>query len=148
MTINPPDPSSLLRMTTAFYESAVADELIGDMFAKAASDHAAHLASWLSVVFGGPRDYLRERGDLGFVMYKHMGLAITEPQRARWARLMMDAAAREFADNHAFLRRFDHFVQSITRSVREVTNIEPEELRRMIGLAPGEDMLPLKETGQ
>lgn len=146
MTHEPPSPDQLLAMTTKFYEAALDDDLIGTMFSKAATDHATHLASWLSVVFGGPRDYLRERGDLSFVMYKHMALNITEAQRARWARLMMEAAADTISDE-AFLRRIANFVHSITHSVREVSNIEPEEARRMIGLAPGEDMRPLSEQG-
>ncbi|MEM7665825.1 MAG: globin [Pseudomonadota bacterium] len=145
MTDRSPNPDKLLEMTAAFYERAVEDEVIGEMFSKAATDHAAHLASWLSVVFGGSRDYLRERGDLGFVMYKHMGLGISEAQRARWANLMMDAAAEQFGDDEAFLRRIARFVHSITHSVREVSNLESDEVRRMIGLAPGEEMLPISD---
>lgn len=71
------------------------------MLSKAATDYATHLASWLSVVFGGPRDHRPGRGDLGFVMYTHMGRSITEAQRARWARLMIEAAADGFGDEKA-----------------------------------------------
>lgn len=145
MTDRSPNPDRLLEMTIAFYERAVEDDVIGEMFSRAATDHAIHLASWLSVVFGGPRNYLRERGDLNFVMYKHMGLGITEAQRARWANLMMDAAAEQFSDDGAFLKRIARFVHSITHSVREVSNLEPDEVRRMIGLAPGEEMRPISE---
>ncbi|MEM7507466.1 MAG: globin [Pseudomonadota bacterium] len=134
-------------MTTRFYAAALGDDLIGAMFSKAATDHAAHLASWLSIAFGGSRNYLLERGDLSFIMYKHMELKITEAQRARWARLMMDAAADTFADE-TFLRLYARFVHSITHGVREVSNLESDEVRRMIGLAPGENMRPLSEQDQ
>ncbi|MEM7641841.1 MAG: globin [Pseudomonadota bacterium] len=145
MTKAPPSPEKLQAMTTRFYEAALDDDLIGKMFSRAATDHAVHLASWLSVVFGGPRDYLRERGDLSFVMYKHMNLKITEEQRARWARLMMDAAAETFTDE-AFLRQYARFVHSITHNVREISNLPTDEVRRMIGLAPSEDMRPAAEN--
>ncbi|MFY0310474.1 hypothetical protein ACFMBG_11350 [Leisingera sp. D0M16] len=128
-------------MTTAFYETAVSDDLIGEMFSKAASDHAEHLASWLSVIFCGTQDYLQERGDLSFVMYKHMGLKISEAQRARWARLMMEAAGEVFSDE-AFLRKYSRFVHSVTHSVQEVSSLEPDELRRIIGLSAGQEMNP------
>lgn len=133
----------LLAMTTAFYEKAVDDDVIGDMFSRAASDHAAHLASWLSASFGGPRDYMRDRGDLRFVVWKHAGLRITEAQRARWARLMLDSAA-EVGMPEAFMRPYERFVDAITRSVRENSNEDMAIMRAQLGLRPGEDMAPLK----
>lgn len=131
----------LLAMTEAFYRKALADDLLGEMFSKAADEHARYLAGWLSASFGGPRDYLRERGDLRFVVWQHAGLRITEAQRARWARLMMDAAA-EADMPEAFLRSYARFVDAITRSVRENSNAEIDTLRAELGLAPGESMAP------
>lgn len=128
-------------MTSAFYAKALEDDLIGDMFSRAATDHAHHLAGWLSASFGGPRDYLDERGDLRFVVWKHAGLKITEAQRARWARLMMEAAA-EAEMPEAFLASYGGFVDSITRSVRENSNVDVEVMRAELGLAPGEDLPP------
>lgn len=144
MNPSAPTQDQFLAMTTAFYEAAIEDDVIGDMFSRAATDHATHLASWLAVVFGLSNDYLRERGDIGFVMYKHMGLGITEGQRARWARLMTDAAANTFTDE-TFLRRYGQFVNSITHNVREMSNLEPDALRSHIGLAPGENLSPISE---
>ena len=135
--------TGLLKMTSAFYAKALKDDLIGDMFGKAAVEHAAYLAGWLSTSFGGPQDYLAERGDLRFVIWKHAGLNITEAQRARWARLMMDAAA-EVGMPVTFLRSYEQFVDQITRSVRENSNVDVDTLRLQIGLAPKEDLQPLK----
>ncbi|MEM8750625.1 MAG: globin [Pseudomonadota bacterium] len=131
----------LHEMTTAFYAKALKDDLIGDMFSKAASEHAHYLAGWLSASFGGPTDYLTERGDIRFVIWKHAALHITEAQRARWARLMLDAAA-EVAMPEAFMRSYERFVDSITRSVRENSNMDIEIMRAELGLAPGEDLYP------
>ncbi|MEM7489004.1 MAG: globin [Pseudomonadota bacterium] len=136
----------LLAMTEAFYGKALADDLIGEMFSEAATDHARHLAGWLSASFGGPPGYLEERGDLRFVVWKHAGLRITEPQRARWADLMMDAAA-EVGMPPAFLGPYGRFVETVTRSVRVNSNTEVEIMRAELGLAPGEDLAPRHGDG-
>ena len=138
----------LLAMTTRFYRKALADDLIGPMFSRASSEHARRLAGWFAASFGGPADYLHERGDVRFVIWKHAGLAITEAQRARWARLMMEAGA-EAGMPEAFLRPYAGFVDAITRSVRENSNVPLDALRESIGLAPGEDLAPrrLPPTG-
>ena len=133
----------LLAMTTAFYERAVKDDVLGHMFSRAAADHAAHLASWLTVSFGGPPNYLEDRGDLRFVIYKHLGLEITDAERARWASLMLDSAA-EVGMPDAFMRPYAGFVATITRSVQENSNTDPDILRAELGLAPGEVMHPRK----
>lgn len=52
------------------------------MFDRAASEHAAHLAFRLSASFVGRTDYLVERGDLRFMIWKHAGLRITKARRA------------------------------------------------------------------
>ena len=132
----------LLAMTTAFYDKAVADDLLGGMFSKAAAEHAAYLASWLVASFGGPTDYLRERGDLRFVIWKHAGLGITEAQRARWARLMMEAAA-ETGMSEPFVRSYERFVDQITRATREHSNAEPDILKARLGLGAHEAVVPL-----
>ncbi len=131
----------LLAMTTAFYAKAIDDDVIGEMFGRAAGDHAAYLAGWMCVSFGGPRDYLATRGDLDFVDWKHAGLKITEAERARWARLMMEAAA-EVGMPPAFLATFQRYVDGISRVVREGSHVPLEDMRRHLGLAPGEEMSP------
>lgn len=133
----------LLAMTTLFYELAVKDEILGHMFSKTSSDHARHLASWLSASFGGPTNYLNERGDIRFVIYKHIGLEVTDIQRERWAALMLKAAA-EVGMPESFMHAYSGFVSSITRSVQENSNTDPEILRAELGLQPEEIMQPVK----
>ena len=131
----------LLAMTEAFYGKALEDDLIGEMFGKAASEHAEYLAGWLSASFGGPDDYLSERGDLRFVIWKHAGLDITEAQRARWAELM-PGAAREVGMPETFMGPFTGFVEGVTRSVRQNSNLDMDTMRAQLGLAPGADLPP------
>ena len=132
----------LLAMTTAFYERAVADDFLGTMLDEAASEHAGRLAAWLSASFGGSTDDLRDRGDLRFVIWKHAGLRITEAQRARWARLMMDAAAGAHMPK-AFVRPYGVFVDRITRATRAHSNADPAAVKADLGPGPHEATVPL-----
>lgn len=135
---------ALLSMTRHFYQHAVKDDLLGDMFSRVDPHHADYLADWMSVVFGGPQDYLQTRGDIRFVIYQHMNLKITEAQRARWARLILDAAAAQDAPE-AFMPPFSQFVANITRSVSENSNMPPGMLKRSLGLGPDEILEPLNK---
>jgi hemoglobin len=83
---------SFERLTKAFYERVRADELVGPLFAKMPDDHPHNVATWLAEVFGGPKDYTGQHGGYPQMVSKHLGLAITEAQRARWAELIALAA--------------------------------------------------------
>ncbi|WP_298429132.1 hypothetical protein [uncultured Jannaschia sp.] len=126
----------LREMTESFYAKAVADDVLGAMFTAAASEHARWLAGWMSVSFGGPRDYVEERGDLRFVIWQHAGLKFTEAQRARWAELML-TSAREVAMPAAFMPGFTQYVEVITRSVAEQSHMSLPEMRVMLGYPEG-----------
>jgi hemoglobin len=80
------------RLTTAFYERVRADELVGPLFANMPADHPHHVALWFAEVFGGPPAYTDDHGGYAHMVSKHLGLAITEQQRARWAQLIGLAA--------------------------------------------------------
>ena len=120
-------------MTRAFYEKVTPDDLLAPMFAKGATDHAHWLAEWMCVSFGGPDDYLVERGDLAFVIMKHAELFATEAQRARWADHMM-ASADEVGMAPEFVRHFGRYVDAISRSVRDQSNMRRERLAAMLGV--------------
>ena len=125
----------LHEMTAAFYARVIDDELLGPMFKAGAAEHAAWLADWMCVSFGGPRDYVANRGDLRFVIMKHAELHATEAQRARWASHMM-AAAREVRMPPEFMRHFTRYVDVISRSVAEQSRMRREDLAAMIGVPP------------
>ncbi len=83
---------ALSRLTSAFYDRVRKDDLLAPLFEDLDPAHAEHVALWLGEVFGGPTVYSDTQGDHGHMVAKHMGLAITEPQRRRWVNLMQDAA--------------------------------------------------------
>jgi hemoglobin len=80
------------RLTAAFYKRVRQDELVGPLFANMPEDHPHNVATWLAEVFGGPPAYTEEHGGYPHMMSKHLGLAIREEQRARWAQLISLAA--------------------------------------------------------
>jgi hemoglobin len=80
------------RLTAAFYTRVREDELVGPLFANMPDDHPHNVATWLAEVFGGPPAYTEEHGGYPHMLSKHLGLAISEEQRARWAQLIALAA--------------------------------------------------------
>jgi truncated hemoglobin YjbI len=83
---------AFVRLCDAFYRVVVVDDLLGPLFARMDPAHAEHVALWLAEVFGGPVAYTESRGGYPTMVGKHIGMAISEPQRRRWVNLMMDAA--------------------------------------------------------
>ncbi|MHA6762661.1 group II truncated hemoglobin [Streptacidiphilus sp. PAMC 29251] len=83
---------ALERLTTVFYAHVLADDLVGPLFARMDPAHPRHVAIWLGEVFGGPDRYTQERGGYRHMVTRHLGKAITEAQRRRWAGLLLDAA--------------------------------------------------------
>ena len=120
--------AGILAMTRRFYEKAVADPLLGELFA-GKPEHADHIAGYLIHNFGRPDDYLRERGDLRFVLEQHEGMAISEEQRARWVHLMLEAA-RETGKPPAFLEVFSRYVDFASRRTRDVSELPAGAIER------------------
>ncbi|MEV6173214.1 antibiotic biosynthesis monooxygenase [Streptomyces sp. NPDC051954] len=83
---------ALSRLTDAFYDRVLKDDLLAPVFAGLAPEHAEHVALWLGEVFGGPSAYSETQGGHGHMVAKHIGRNITEPQRRRWVNLIQDAA--------------------------------------------------------
>jgi hemoglobin len=76
----------------AFYARVPADPLIGPLFAHAVPDHAHHVAEFVGEVLGGPAVYSAARGGHGEMIRHHIGRQLTEAQRTRWIRLLLDCA--------------------------------------------------------
>jgi hemoglobin len=83
---------ALDRLTEAFYRRVHADPTLAPVFANLPPDHPHHVALWLGEVFGGPPVYTNEHGGYPHMLSKHIGLTITEEQRARWVQLITPAA--------------------------------------------------------
>ncbi|HZD99205.1 MAG TPA: antibiotic biosynthesis monooxygenase [Micromonosporaceae bacterium] len=80
------------RLTEAFYRQVLRDDLLQPLFAHMDRHHPAFVAMWLAEVFGGPARYTTERGGYPHMLARHLGKAISEPQRRRWINLLADAA--------------------------------------------------------
>jgi hemoglobin len=122
---------ALHTMAKTFLAKAQADPLLGEMFA-GKDDHAEHIAAFFIMTFGGPDDYLRERGDLRHLLRQHVGIRITEAQRARWLQLMTESA-RETGMPEAFVTVFANFLQGTSRNTARVSNLSPAEAEAMLG---------------
>ena len=84
---------ALERMTRIFYSKYVPeDELLSPLFAEMSPDHPQRVAAWLGETFGGPAAFTRHYGGYDRMVGQHMGKGLTEAQRARWARLIVQAA--------------------------------------------------------
>ena len=80
------------RLTRIFYGHVKTDPILAPVFAEMSPEHPEWVAQWLGEVFGGPATYTKERGGYAHMVSRHLGRALTEQQRARWVRLMGEAA--------------------------------------------------------
>lgn len=83
---------ALERLMEEFYRNVRKDELLAPLFAHMTDDHPHHVALWFGEVFGGPKAYTDERGGFEKMRRRHVGKSIRPEQRARWVKLMMEAA--------------------------------------------------------
>ena len=83
---------ALDRLTQCFYRRVHDDPILSPVFAGMSPEHPHHVALWLGEVFGGPPVYTEEHGGYPHMMSRHLGLALTEEQRARWVALVTPAA--------------------------------------------------------
>jgi hemoglobin len=74
---------AMRRLAEAHYARCLTDPVLQQVFGTTGKpDHAAHLAAWLGEVFGGPPAYTDRLGGFPEMLRHHVGLAITEEQRA------------------------------------------------------------------
>jgi hemoglobin len=107
------------RLTDAFYARVVTDDLLAPVFARMPPEHARAVATWLAEVFGGPATYTAEHGGYPHMLGKHLGMAITEPQRRRWVNLIQDAADEAgLPEDPEFRAAFLGYVEWGTRLAR------------------------------
>lgn len=82
---------SLQRLSTAFYDRVLADELLAPVFAHFTPTHVDHVAVWLAEVFGGPAEFTANLGGHPALLRSHLGLSIRDDHRQRWLELMAEA---------------------------------------------------------
>lgn len=84
--------SAIERLMDVFYGKVRADDLIGPVFARMSTDHPRHVAHFVAEVLGGPPLYSREHGGHPHMISRHLDRHLTQPQRAQWVRLLLEAA--------------------------------------------------------
>jgi hemoglobin len=115
---------AFVRLTDAFYARVMKDDLLAPLFVRMLPEHARAVAIWLAEVFGGPATYSQEHGGYPHMVAKHIGMAITEPQRRRWVNLIQDAADEVgLPDDPEFRAAFLGYIEWGTRLARQ--NSEP-----------------------
>lgn len=111
--------AALQRLTEAFYRAVVQDELLEPLFGHMHPEHPKFVAMWLAEVFGGPDRYTTTRGGYAHMLSRHIGKAITEPQRRRWINLLVDAAHEVgLPDDPEFRAAFMGYIEWGTRLAR------------------------------
>ena len=107
---------ALLRLTEVFYERVLADPVLEPVFRHMGAHHREHVALWLGEVFGGPTAYTDEQGGYPNMLKHHIGLGISEEQRARWAGLIAASADEAgLPDDPEFRSAFVAYVEWGTR---------------------------------
>jgi hemoglobin len=110
---------ALGRLTKAFYDGVLGDELLAPLFRTMDPDHPRYVAAWLGEVFGGPATYSAERGGHAHMIGRHLGKAITEEQRRRWIALLLDTADEVgLPDDPEFRASFVGYLEWGTRMAR------------------------------
>jgi hemoglobin len=98
----------LCAIVAGFYRRVPQDPILGPMYPPHDLAGAEHrLRSFLTYRFGGPPDYLRERGHPRLRM-RHMPFVIDQRARDRWMELMLAAIDEQpaAAPHRAYLETF------------------------------------------
>ncbi len=107
---------ALRRLTEVFYDAVEQDEVLAPVFAHMGANHREHVAIWLGEVFGGPTRYTDELGGYPSMLRHHLGLNLSEHQRARWAQLIaISADTAGLPDDPEFRSAFVAYVEWGTR---------------------------------
>ncbi|HEY6786720.1 MAG TPA: group II truncated hemoglobin, partial [Trebonia sp.] len=81
----------LRRLSGAFYDRVLADELLAPVFTHFTPTHVERVAVWLAEVLGGPADYTARLGGHQALLSSHLGIGIRDEHRQRWLQLMAAA---------------------------------------------------------
>ena len=82
----------LERLFDTFYKRVPQDPLLEPVFAHMSADHVKHVAAFVAEIFGGPKTYSQQYGGHPNMVRRHLGRMLTEEQRVRWMRLLLECA--------------------------------------------------------
>ena len=107
---------ALRRLTDVFYDKVLEDPILAPVFAHMSDQHREHVAIWLGEVFRGHSRYTDELGGYPAMLSHHLGLALTEEQRSRWAALIAQSAdPAGLPDDPEFRSAFVAYIEWGTR---------------------------------
>ena len=98
----------LTAIVAGLYRRVPHDDVLAPLYPKDDLAGAEHrLRTFLTYRFGGPPDYLRERGHPRLRM-RHMPFVVDQRARDRWMQLMMASVDEQHvsAEHRAYLERF------------------------------------------
>lgn len=113
---------ALRRLSDAFYERVLADELLAPVFANFTPTHVERVAIWLGEIFGGPADFTARLGGHQALLNVHLGLGIREEHRQRWLELMQAAIEEVLSDRpdlHKTLMAYFDWGTAIAKDVSQ-----------------------------
>lgn len=84
-------PDAVARLVAHYHRAVLADDLLGEMFARGKPSHAAHLAAFLEEVMGGRKRYTERHRGVEGLFDAHAGLLISDEQRRRFVTLLLSS---------------------------------------------------------
>jgi hemoglobin len=83
---------ALSALIARFYEKVPDDPILEPLFRNMDPAHFEYVAKFIGEVLGGPAEYSAQHGGHAAMIHHHLGKAITEQQRQRWVRLLLETA--------------------------------------------------------
>lgn len=116
-------------LTDAFYRKVTADELLAPVFAQMDARHPQYVARFIAEIFGGPKEYSKERGGHAHMIRQHLDRQLSEPLRKRWVSLLVETADEVgLPDDPEFRSAFVGYIEWGTRIavINSQPGVEPD----------------------
>jgi hemoglobin len=103
--------AALHRLEALFYEKALSDPVLKQLFTERVPTHVDHLTWFTAESFGGPDRFTREKG-FQYIIDVHRHLRITDEQRERFVQVYLEALDEaQMPDDERFRRAVREHVE-------------------------------------
>jgi hemoglobin len=103
--------AALHRLEALFYEKALSDPVLKQLFTERVPTHVDHLTWFTAESFGGPDRFTREKG-FQYMIDVHRHLQITDEQRERFVQVYLEALDEaQMPDDERFRRAVREHVE-------------------------------------
>jgi hemoglobin len=103
--------AALHRLEALFYEKALSDPVLKQLFTERVPTHVDHLTWFTAESFGGPDRFTREKG-FQYMIDVHRHLQITDVQRERFVQAYLEALDKaQMPDDERFRRAVREHVE-------------------------------------